>query len=83
MENINLELVKASYNDEIISLRYKNDVTNFLDTLYLISDYYNILEKKGFKLIRNESNKRVYVNNQYEVIIKESFNYLIIIIMEL
>ena len=83
LNNINLDLIKSSSKDNIISLRYKNNVTNLLDTMYLINDYYVILDEKGFKLIRDEADKKVFINDKQEIIIKETFDYLIIIIMEL
>lgn len=81
-ENIDLELIKANYSNNIISLRYKNDIYKQFNSFYLISTYEEELLKEGYKLDYDNATKKVYVGDNYKVIIKECLNYLLIIIME-
>ena len=81
-DKITLPLIKASLVDDILSLRYKNEIGNMLDSMYLVSGYTEELEKEGYKLTYQNSNKMIYQNNKYRVIIKNNLNYLIILIME-
>lgn len=84
LENsIELELVKASYKDNILSLRYKNEVYDYISSMQLISIYKKNLVKDGFKEIVNNSKKSVYENEKYQIIIMDEFNYLIIVMVEL
>lgn len=82
-ETITLPLVKATYKDKILSLRYKNSVNNMIDSLYLISGYVDELSKDGYKLTYEDKNKKIYKNDQYKIIIKDNLNYLIVLIMEI
>lgn len=79
---INLPLIKASYVDDIVSLRYRNDTDNLLDSMYLVSDFTDSLIKDGFEFTYSDEYKKIYKSNKYKIVIKESLNYLIIIIME-
>ena len=81
-ENITLKLLKANIKDNIVSLRYQNDASNLLDSLYLVSNYTAELENEGFELSYKDDNKMIYKNKKYEVIIKNSLNYLLIVITE-
>lgn len=81
-ENVPLELIKGSYENGIVSLRYKNQAGNMIDSLYLVSGYTEELTKEGYKLTYQDDQKTIYSNNKNKVIIKNSLNYLIIIIME-
>ena len=79
---ISLPLIKASLVDDILSLRYKNEIGNMLDSLYLVSSYTSQLEKENYTLIYQSNNKMIYTADDYRVIIKNNLDYLIIIIME-
>lgn len=81
--NITLDLVKASYVDNILSLRYKNNTNGMIDSMYLVSNYVDALLDEGFNLKYQDDNKSIYVNDKYKVVIKNNLNYLIIIIMEI
>lgn len=81
-EKIRLDLIKASYEDGILSLRYKASNTESLDAFYLIAGFTSELESEGFGLVQNYYNKKVYENKKHRVVIKEDFNYLIVLIME-
>lgn len=82
-DTIMLDLVKSSYKDNILSLRYKNNISNSLSSMYLVSDYVDNLLSNGYTEVLNKYNKKVLKNDKYKVVIKENMNYLIIIIMEI
>lgn len=82
-EKITLSLIKASYVDNILSLRYKNESLNMIDSLYLVSSYVEELENEGYELSSSKENKLIYVNDEYKIIIREDLNYLVILIMEI
>ena len=82
-KNITLPLVKADYVDKIVSLRYKNNVVNMIDGLYLVSSFTNELLNTGYKLTYQDSYKTIYSNNKYKVVIKNNLDYLVILIMEI
>lgn len=79
---IKLSLIKASYVDKIVSLRYKNSANNLIDSMYLVSDFTETLVKDGYEYTYSDEYKKIYENNKYKIIIKNSLDYLIILIME-
>lgn len=81
-ENITLKLLKASYVDDVLSLRYQNDTMGMMNSIYLVSNYTETLSEQGYRLSYNSDDKVIYTNGEYKVIIKNSLNYLVIIIME-
>ena len=81
-ENINLTLIKGSYENHIMSLRYRASSSSMIDSIYLVANYIEELENEGFVLVQDEDNKKVYDSSDYKVVIKEMFNYLIIIVVE-
>lgn len=81
-ETLKLPLVKASYKDNIVSLRYKVGVDNKIDSIYLVSNYVEELVKSGYKITYEDKNKKIYKNDKYKIIIKNNLNYIIILIME-
>lgn len=81
-KTITLPLVKSSYKDGILSLRYKNNASQSLNTMYLVNDYIEILNDNGFKNTYDTLEKKIYKNQKYQVIIKENMSYLIILIVE-
>ena len=82
-ELIKLNLIKGSYKDGIISLRYKNNVSNYIDTMQFASEYRENLKTKGYneKIISNS--KYIYNNGKYQIIIMKEFDYLIIVMVKL
>ena len=82
-ENIDLKLVKAIYKDGIISLRYKNDISNYVDTMQFASTYRENLKNKGYteKIISNS--KIIYESNKFRIIVMKEFDYLIIVMVRL
>lgn len=81
--NIEMELVKASYEDKILSLRYLNTTNGILDSIYMASPFTEELLTNGYKLTFYNDQKTIYENEQYRVILKDNFNYLIVLIMEI
>ena len=81
-ENVDLPLIKASYVDKIVSLRYKNSIANYLDTMYFVADYCDALEEEGYKLTYSDDVKKIYNNGKNKIVIKDDLSYLIILIME-
>ena len=81
-KNIDLDLLKASYIDNIISLRYKNEASKSINSFYLTANYENQLVKDGYELTYDNYLKKVYTNNKNNIIIKQYLDYLIIIMME-
>ena len=80
---IKLNIVKSSYQDGILSLRYKNDIPNFIDTMQLANKFKENLIKEGYKIVVNNSDKTIYKNKDYEIIIMKEFDYLIIVMVKL
>lgn len=82
-KNINLELIKASYKDGIISLRYKNNISNYISSMLLSVSFKEQLIQDGYKEILNSESKCIYENNKYQIIIMDEFDYLIIVMVKL
>lgn len=81
--NIKLELVKASYKDGIVSLRYKNGLKDYITSIQLSSSFREKLMNDGYEEILNSSTKCIYQNKKYQVIIMDEFDYLIIVMVKL
>ena len=82
-ETIKLKLIKASYQDGIVSLRYQNNISNIVKSMQLASNFIEKLIKDGYKEISHSTSKSVYENNKYKVIIMDEFDYLIIVMVRL
>lgn len=82
-KNISIELVKASYNDGIVSLRYHNEVSSFIDNMQLSLGFREQLIKDGYKEKLSSSKKYIYENDEYQVIIMSEFDYLIVVMVKL
>lgn len=82
-ERIKLKLVKASYKDGIVSLRYKNSISQYINSMQLATDFRDQLMKDGYKEILNTTSKSIYKNKNYQVIIMDEFDYLIIVMVKL
>lgn len=81
-KNITLPLIKSSYKDKVLSLRYKNSANESLNTMYLVNDLIGDLENQGYKNVYDTLEKKIYENNKYQIVIKENMDYLIILIVE-
>jgi len=82
-ESINLELVKANYEDGIVSLRYQNGISKYISSMQLASQFKNNLLENGYNEVLNSSKKCIYEGKDYQIIIMEEFNYLIIVMVKL
>ena len=54
-----------------------------LDSIYLASSFTEELIKQGYELTFYNDQKYIYKNDEYQVILKDNFNYLIVLIMEI
>ena len=80
---IKLSLVKASYKDNIVSLRYHNGLSKYMKSMPLATSFKQNLLKDGFKLITQSDKKSVYRSDKYQVVIMEQFDYLIVVMVKL
>ncbi len=81
--NIKLKLVKASYDNNVVSLRYQNIISDYIDTMQHSLAFRQRLEQDGFKKELDSKSKYIYVNSQYKVIITKEFDYLIVVMVKL
>lgn len=79
-EEIVSRAIKLSYEDQILSLRFRNDT--ILDNFYLVSDLLSNLEDSDYELVVDKDDRKVYQNNKYKVIIKDVMSYAIVLVME-
>ena len=82
-DTIKLELVKASYKDGIVSLRYKNSISQYISSMQLATDFKSKLISDGYEQVVNSSSKAIYKNKKYQVIIMDEFDYLIVVMVKL
>lgn len=81
--NINLELMKASYDNKVISLRFHNGISKYISGMQLASSFKEELTNSGFEKTLDTSTKCIYKNNKYKVIIMDEFDYLIVVMVKL
>ena len=81
-ETIDLELVKASYKDSIVSLRYKNGLSDFISSMQLATSFEEKLISEGYTQTLKSDKKDIYENNKYQVIIMDELEYLIIVMVK-
>ena len=81
--NIKLDLVKASYDNNVVSLRYKNGISKYINSMQLASSFKEELINTGYRETLNSSTKCIYVSNDYKVMIMDEFDYLIIVMVKL
>ena len=77
-----LKLIKSNYKDGIVSLRYVNEATGYLDSMEGASSFKQKLSSMGYKQVLDTSNKSVFQNNDYKVIIIKEMNYLIVLLIK-
>ncbi len=82
-KTINIDLIKSSYKNKVLSLRYKNNAKDYIPTMQLVSSFTNKLKEQGYKKVSESNTKIIYKNNKYQVIIMEEFDYLIIVMVKL
>ena len=82
-ESISLPLVKGSYQNKVLSLRYKNDINSMIDSMDFAQEFIANLKKDGYEEVEKNETKCVYKNKQYQIMITEEFQYLVIVMVEL
>ena len=82
-KTINMDLVKSSYKNKVLSLRYKNNAKEYIPTMQLVSSFTNKLKEQGYKKVSESNTKIIYKNNKYQITIMEEFDYLIIVMVKL
>lgn len=80
---ISLQLMKASYHNGILSLRYQNDTPDYMQNLQLSNAFRKELESSGYELVSKSDDRYVYQNDEYKIIIMSQFYYLIIVMVSL
>ena len=82
-DTINLNLLNASYQNGIVSLRYKNEVPQYISSMQLAVKFREQLINEGYKEVLNNDTKKIYENSNYQIIIMDEFDYLIIVMVKL
>ncbi len=82
-KTISMPLIKASYKDNIVSLRYQNPISQIVDGMLLVEDFKTQLIKDGYQEIMKDDKKSIYQNKKYQVILMEEFDYLIVLMVKL
>lgn len=82
-DTIKLKLVKANYKDGIVSLRYKNNISEYISSMQLSSEFQDELSNEEYKKVMSDESKAIYQNDKYKVIIMEEFDYLIVVMVKL
>lgn len=80
---IHLELKKASYDSNVISLRYYNSASKYITSMQMAGTFKDNLIKDGYQEVLNSETKCIYENKKYKIIIMEEFDYLIIVMVKL
>ena len=78
-----MKLVKGYYKDGIISLRYKNDISNYIDTMQFASSYIENLKNKGYNEKTSSKSKIILENGKNKIVIMSEFDYLIVVMVKL
>ncbi len=78
--NIHMKIVKANYSDGIVSIRYKNNMDN-INPMKMAESFKNNLLNNGWKEELYSNKKCIYEKGNYQVILIEEFNYLIVIMV--
>ena len=80
---IALNLVKASYYNDTLSLRYENNTSKYIDTLSYVEDFTTTLTNQGYtlKYKSGENTRLMYTKGRDKVVITEEFDYLIILLV--
>lgn len=81
-ENIKFKLVKANYVDGVFSVRYQNEVADYIDTMQFIYSYREELEAEGYNNVLDSNSKCIYENNKNRVIIMSEMDYLVIVMVK-
>ena len=80
---IRFKKIKSYYKDGIITLRYKNEINEYMSTIQICSDYMEHLKKVGYEEKKLSDSKAIYENGKYKIIVISEFDYLIIVMVML
>ena len=80
-ENIHMRLIKANYNNGVVSLRYQNNMANYVNTIQMSLSFRNNLVKNGFKEVLASNKKYIYEKDNYQITIMEELDYLVVVIV--
>ena len=78
-KDINIPLVNYSKDGNNISLRYKNNISDYMSSMSIFNSIKDNF--KGYKKIVDTDSKQVYENSKYRVIATTEFDYLIIVVV--
>lgn len=79
--NIDLDLIKISTKDNITTFKYNANNYKLLGTLSQTSLFTTQLIDEGFKVTKSNI-KEIYSNSNYNIILLDVFNYLLVIVEE-
>ncbi len=78
--NIHMKIVKANYYNGVVSIRYKNNLDT-IRPMKMAESFKNYLLNNGFKEELYSDKKCIYEKGNYQVILIEEFDYLIVIMV--
>lgn len=81
--SIQMKLVKSSINKNKVSMRYKNEISAYLDSMDLATQFKNNLKSEGFITEFESNSKCIYKSKKYEVVVMKEFDYLIVVMVKL
>ena len=79
--HIHMKIVKASYSNGVVSIRYKNNLNDTIRPMKMAESFKNFLLNNGFKEELYSDKKCIYVKGDYQVILMEEFDYLIVVMV--
>lgn len=79
---IKLELIKASYKDEIVALKYYNSSFKYINSIYFANDFIDNLGNDEFVQVYKDNNKYIYENLNYKIIIFSDYEYLFVVMVK-
>lgn len=77
-ENILLTETKRIYKNKKLSIRYRNDLIDNLDTMMAIQTYISTLDEQGYRNVLTQENKIIYTNDKYKIVLQIELNYLVV-----
>ena len=78
-----MNLVKANYYNGIVSIRYQNDISEYISGIARCYRFTEELKKSGYTLTYENIDKCIYQNNKYKITLMDKLDYVIIIIAEI
>ncbi len=78
--NIHMKIVKTTSHQGMVSIRYKNN-TNNTRPMKMAESFKNYLLNNGYKESLYSDKKCIYEKDNYQVMMIEEFNYLIVIMV--